>query len=776
MRQKNFPIPLTSLIGRQKEAEEVERLLSATRLLTLLGPGGVGKTRLALEAASASIKKYSNGGCWVDLASLIYPSLIPQTIAKLLGAYVTPNQSPLKTLEGYLQSKQLLLVLDNCEHLIVSCAELVEHLLNTCPKLHVLIVSREVLGVYGEVIWHVPSLPFPDVQALPPIQRLLEYPSIRLFIERAAAVLPGYSLSEQNYRPITQICQKLDGLPLAIELAAARITLLSAKEIADRLTDRFDLLTGGSRNVLPRQQTLRAALDWSYEFLTESEQSLFRRLSVFADNFSLEAAEQIACPNLPATERFHFLNLLVQLVNKSLINVNTGLPGSESDSRYRMLETIREYAREKLGAAGETMPVYTRFVDYYQKFVIEAELKLYNQEQDAWSDQIEAEYDNLRNAIEWSLENKDAELAAQLAIHLSRFWQLRWYSSEAAIWLDRILAWPGITDQTRAKLLLTRGHIARVQGDYEKAKGYVEDGLAILRAYEDRSSITQGNVIIGIITIFQGAREKGIKLLEECLQALRETGDEWHSAFVLLYISDAYNRIGDNTRASLLCQESLSLFNKLGDPWGIAFASGIAGEIARQQGNLQKAKEYFRKNFIYYWQHGQKGEIPYPLETLSLIAINEMDYLRAARLWGAAEEYRKKANAPLPPAYQIDYHKYLALIQEKLGEKAFGSAIIQGRELLPQALFDLATHDDLTPPQTPSSISTQPILEFRLTKRETEILRLVANGMTDSQIAEQLFLSPRTIGKHLESIYSKLQVNSRTAATHYALTHKLIEQ
>jgi predicted ATPase/DNA-binding CsgD family transcriptional regulator len=776
LRQDNFPIPLTSLVGRKKEVEQVGRLLSTIRLLTLLGPGGVGKTRLAIEAASAIAGKFPNGGCWVDLASLNDPLLIPQTIAKSLDIYVAPNQPPLETVENYLQSKQLLLVLDNCEHLVASCAELVEHLLSVCPKLQVLTTSREELGIFGEVTWHVPSLPFPDLQSLPPFQSLIEYPSIQLFIERAAAVLPGYSLSDLNEQPIALICQKLDGMPLAIELAAVRIKLLSAKEIASRLSNRFELLTGGSRNALPRQQTLRTTLDWSYELLTGSEQSLFRCLSVFADCFSLEEAEQVARSSLQISESFNFLDLLVQLVNKSLIEVEIEPQVSESGTRYHMLEIIREYAREKLVTAGETVAVHTSYLNYYLGFVKEAEPRLYNQEQSTWSDQLEAEYDNLRAAIEWSLGNKDVELVAQLVMSLSRFWQLRGYFSEAAMWLDRILALPGIADHTHAQLLLIRGHIAEAQGTYEQAIAFVEAGLAIFRTQGNISGIAQGKAIMGIIRVLQGERAKGIKLLEESRKTFQESGDEWQTARALLFIADSYNRMGNNKKAALLCQECLSLFNKMGDPWGIAFASGIAGEIARQQGDLQQAKEYFRNNLVFHWQHGQKGEIPYPLETLALIAISEKDYVRAVRLWGAAEVFREKANAPLPPAYQSDYHKYLTLAHEKLGEKAYIAALLQGRELLPAAVIDLATHDDLIQVELPSTTGTESVSEFHLTKREIEILRLVATGMTDEQVAERLFLSPRTVGKHLQSIYSKLSVNSRTAATHFALSHNLIEQ
>jgi DNA-binding CsgD family transcriptional regulator len=344
------------------------------------------------------------------------------------------------------------------------------------------------------------------------------------------------------------------------------------------------------------------------------------------------------------------------------------------------------------------------------------------------------------------------------------------------MWLDRILALQGTADQTQAKLLITRGHIAEAQGAYEQAAVLVEGSLAIFRTQGDISGIAQGTAIMGIIRVLQGEREQGIKLLEDSLKTFQETGDEWQSARALLYIADSYSRMGDNNKAALLCQECLALFRKLGDPWGITFASGIAGEIARHQGDLQQAKEYFRNNLVFHWQHSMMGEIPYTLETLSLIAITEKDYGRAVLLWGAAEAFREKANAPLPPAYQIDYHNYLSLAHEKLGEPAYIAALQQGRELTPEDAIDLGTHDDVMLPETPSTTGEETMAEFHLTKREIEILRLVATGMTDAQVAEQLFLSPRTISKHLESIYGKLNVNSRTAATHFALSHKMIEQ
>jgi predicted ATPase/DNA-binding CsgD family transcriptional regulator len=776
LNHNNIPVPLTSLVGRQKEVDEVGRLLSTSRVLTLLGPGGVGKTRLAIEVANAVASKFLNGVCWVDIASLADPELIPQTIAKALDIYLAPYQAPLEAIENYLQSQDLLLVLDNCEHLIARVSKLVENLLRICPKLNVLTASRDELGIYGEVTWRVPSLAIPDIDLIAPLQSLAEYPSVQLFVERGAAVLPGYSLTEFNYQPIALICRRLDGLPLAIELAAVRIKMLSANEIAARLDDRFELLTGGSRNALPRQQTLRATLDWSYDLLSEAEQKLFRSLSVFADYFSLQAAEKVAYSNLPSPEEVNFLDLFEQLVNKSLIKAEIELPAFKSRTRYQMQETIREYAREKLLINGETVAVHAAYLAYYLSLVSQAEPNLYNQEQSLWSDRLEAEYDNLRAAIEWSIGNHQIESAARLALDIAHFWQIRGYYCEAAMWLDRILAFQGITDQPRAKLLLVRGQIAQAQGEYEQATAFVDSSLAIFRPLGDISGIAQGNALMGIIRVLQGERGQGIDFLEESLRTFKESGEEWQAARALLYISDSYNRMGNNEKASQLSHECLSLFTKLGDEWGIAFASGNAGEIARQQGDFKQAKKYFRNNLIYHWQQGQKGDIPYPLETLSLIAISEESYAHAIRLWGAAEVFREKANTPLPPAYQNDYQKYLTLAREKLGENAYLTYLQEGRELSAVDVINLAIHEDPIQVKASPVADSEPMEEFHLTKREIEILRLVATGMTDAQVAKQLFLSPRTISKHLESIYSKLNVNSRTAATHIALSHKMIDE
>ena len=349
----NIPVPLTSFIGREKELIEIERRLSTSRLLTLTGSGGVGKTRLAIKTASDSIKKFKDGVFWVDLVSLSDENLIPQEIAQALHLHETPQESLLETLKSQLKLKDLLIVLDNCEHLIRACAQYAEQLLAACPKLKILATSIEALGLFNETIWHVPSLPLPEMRQTISLQELREFASIELFVERAGYAKSGFVLTEQNVRSVAQICQRLDGIPLAIELAAARIKVLSVDEIASRLDDRFSLLTSGSRTAIPRHQTLRATIDWSHELLTEPEKTLFHRLSVFAGGFTLEAAEAVC--GLEQLKRPDILDLLGRLVDKSLVIVEQALTTEET--RYRLLETIRQYALEKLAGIGEAREI-----------------------------------------------------------------------------------------------------------------------------------------------------------------------------------------------------------------------------------------------------------------------------------------------------------------------------------------------------------------------------------------------------------------------------------
>src|SRR5215216_2463322 len=389
----NLPVQLTSFIGREQEMAETKQLISNARLLTLIGPGGTGKTRLALQIAGDLLPSFIDGVWVAELAPLADASLIPQTIAGIFGLRELPNMSLNNIVTDYLRAKELLLILDNCEHLIEACAQLSENLLRNCPQLKIIASSREALGITGEMVYRVPSLSLPDAAQVT-CEALMESESVRLFMERATAAQAKFSLTDQNASSIAQICHRLDGIPLALELAAARVAIFSPEEIAARLGDRFKLLTGGSRTALPRQQTLRALIDWSYDLLSEEEQTLLRQLSVFADGWTFEAAEAV-CPDLDV------LNLLTQLVNKSLVMADE----RENSTRYHLLETIRQYARDKLLEAGESEQVRNQHLDFFLKFAEEAEQYMNGPQEMEWRTLLDAEYDNLRTALEWGMEN-----------------------------------------------------------------------------------------------------------------------------------------------------------------------------------------------------------------------------------------------------------------------------------------------------------------------------------------------------------------------------------
>src|SRR5579884_1061615 len=420
----NLPVQLTSFIGREKEMEEIKRLLSRTRLLTLTGSGGCGKTRLAAQVGADLLADFADGVWLVELAAIADPALVPQTVASTLGIREEPGQRLLETLQQHLKPKSLLLLLDNCEHLSAACAQLAETLLQACPNLRILASSREALGIAGELAYRVPSLSLPELPRLPSaeaalVPALARCEATRLFVERAALSYPGFALTEQNAPAVAQVCVRLDGIPLAIELAAARIKVLSADQIAARLDDRFRLLTGGSRTALPRQQTLRALIDWSYDLLSEAERTLLRRLSVFAGGWTLEAAEAVCSADA--------LHLLTSLVDKSLAVYEE----QAGEARYRLLETVREYARDRLLESGEMEEVRERHFAFFLRMAEEIEPKLTGLEQAAWLDRLEGEYDNLRAASGWALSAAEgAQAGLRLAGALWRFWEIRGHIDE----------------------------------------------------------------------------------------------------------------------------------------------------------------------------------------------------------------------------------------------------------------------------------------------------------------------------------------------------------
>ena len=430
----NLPLELSSFVGREKELAEVKRLLENNRLLTLTGSGGCGKTRLALAAAGELVEGFADGVWLVELASLADASLVPQAVASTLGVREQTGRSPTESLSDYLGSKRVLLVLDNCEHLVEACAELAEALLHSCPELRILATSREALGITGEVAWLVPSLSLPDLRRLPAVESLYQYESARLFVERTTAVNPTFALTEQNASAVAQVCYRLDGIPLAIELAAARTKVLTVEQIAVRLDDSFGLLSAGSRTAMPRQRTLHATMDWSHELLPDEERALFRRLAVFAGGFTLEAAESVCSGE--DLERDEVLDLLSHLVDKSLV-VAWEVSG---EARYRLLETVQQYAWEKLSEPGETERFRERHAGYYLALAEEAEPELKGAGQVAWLERLEWERDNLRAAMAWLLERGALEEAARLGWALWLFWGIRAHFAEGRRWMEQALS------------------------------------------------------------------------------------------------------------------------------------------------------------------------------------------------------------------------------------------------------------------------------------------------------------------------------------------------
>lgn len=612
-RLHNLPIQLTSFIGREREIAEVKRLLSMSRLFTLTGAGGCGKTRLALQVVVDLVESHDDGVWLIELASLGDSALVPQAVAAGLGVREQPGQPILASLVDDLRLKNLLLVLDNCEHLIEACARLTDTLLRTCPHLSILVTSREALGIAGETTWTVPSLSLPDVRDRHlTFAELSQYEAVQLFVERAAAVQPGFKLTESNAATVAQVCRTLDGIPLAIELAAARVKVLKTEEIAARLVERFDLLTAGSRTALPRHQTLRAAIDWSYDLLTGSERVLFRRLSVFSGGCTLEAAEHVCSEqqlsDSPALtggrgqgiSGMPILDLLSRLVDKSLLAVDT----QRGETRYHMLDTIRQYASEKLAESDEAGALRNRHLGFFVKLAEEAEIKIRSAERPAWTNRLETEQDNLRTALEWSLES-DVAKGLRVVGALERFWFVRGYLTEGRDWSNRILARSDHAPAAlKIKALFTAASLALWQNDLATTYVLLEKCGVLCQEIGAKQWHAFLLQFLAFAALFQGDLEKASSLGENGLRLLRETGDKWELAEFLHTYGSIVMRCGDYVKARALAEESLTMFDQTGDRWGKASPLFGLGQIAYRQGEYATARNRYKESLALWREAG----------------------------------------------------------------------------------------------------------------------------------------------------------------------------
>ena len=731
----NLPVPTTSFIGWAAEVERLQSLFlkPEVRLLTLIGPGGAGKTRLSLQVATRLVDKFKHGVYFVALGPIRDARLVETTIAQALGVKEEEDGSLTESLKTYLKNRHILLVLDNFEQ-VLRAAPLVSDLLSTARHLKVLVTSRAVLRLYGEHEFEVPPLTLPDLKRLPSLPELAQLPSIALFTARARAVQPGFTLTSHNAPAVAELCTHLDGLPLAIELAAARIKLLSPHEIATRLSNRLALLTDGAQNLPRRQQTMRNTLDWSYDLLTTQEKTLFMRLGVFVGGCTLAAVETVAGIPLTTADGLQIdidpLYQLASLLDKSMLVRET----AGDEIRFRMLETIHEYACERLDTAEQAELLHQRHTAYYIHLAETAQPELSGAESQVWLERLEREHDNLRAALHWALEREtQTETALRLATLLARFWKKRGYLGEGRRWLEAALSHsktqPAVArawayresaalalsqgDYVQAQAYLESGRalwgdlgdepfvtwmmglILDAQGKYDEAQVFLETNLAFHRQAGNRENVAHALHLLGQSAMKQGRYDQARAWLEESISIRRTLQIKEDIAISLLTLGHTMRLRGDYALACEQYQESLAVFEELGEKWGIAHCLLNLGKVGCAQGDYVRAHESYLEPLRIFQELGDRHGLAYTLEAQGSLASLQGQPERAARLWGAATALREALGTPLPP---VEYRQietemknveaYLAASRQS--EMEFMAAWQAGRAMSQEAAIALA--------------------------------------------------------------------------------------
>jgi len=642
----NLPEQLNSFIGREREVAEVKRLLGSTRLLTLTGTGGTGKTRLSLQVAAELLEQFHDGVWFVEFATIDDGALVLETVAAALDLRQESDRSLATTLSSFLRAKQLLLILDNCEHVVAASARLAETLLRSCPQLRILSSSREPLSIAGETAWPLPPLSLPDhwrdlTAGSDALDRLSEYEAVRLFIDRATLARPAFRATTENVATIAQICWRLDGIALAIELAAARIRVLTLQQIIERLDDRFHLLTTGSRNAVPRQQTLRSLIDWSYDLLSEPERTLFRRLSVFARGRTLDAIEAVcSCEKLSAWE---IVDLLTQLVDKSLVYVEKT---PEYGARYFMLESIWDYATEKLTAAGEAELFRVRHLEYFVGLGEKVAPLLRGPQQKDWLERIEQEEINVRFATETSLEVPgQAVKGLRLAIAAQRYVEVRGLFKEAREHLTKLLAHEDAStrDAIRAQALASAGRLAWVADDMSATLTLHTEALALFRELNDARGVAQALTDLGFHAFDSADLPRAQALLDEAATLAAPLHDPHLTAHVQHVRGVLAAAAGDFAQALTLDEESLTFYRQLGDIWQSIIVAWSVGVNATVLGRFDVARAHLVECLQVGIELGNRWGASYPLEALATLAVAQRQYERAARLFGASDAQRARS-------------------------------------------------------------------------------------------------------------------------------------
>jgi predicted ATPase/DNA-binding CsgD family transcriptional regulator len=791
-----LPTALTSLVGRVRELAQLTSLLRTARLLTLTGTGGSGKTRLGLALAESSRARFADGAWWVDLTDVTGPGHLAAAAAAALGIPQSPGQDTETTVRRHLESRESLVVFDNCEQVVAPCAELIENLLRCCPGLTVVATSREVIGVPGELVFRVGGLRLTasgsDGQ---------EAEAVDLFTQRARTSMPEFLDGPAERAAVAGLCRRLDGLPLAIELAAARVSVLGVAEIADRLDQDARILRHPSRMAPARHQTLEATLDWSHRLLTEPEQILFRRLSAFRGSFSLAAVEAVAVGG--GIERADVVDLVAGLVDKSLVLV----AGREAEYRYRMLETIRQYGEGKLGESGEQPPIHAAHSGFYLSLAEQAQRGLEGTDQASWLERLELEHDNLRAVLRRTLPGQP-EVGAPLTALLWPFWYRRGYYHEARSWLELatsaaaaepisadiraaaltgagVLAFLQCDYQVAAERLskaralyeeagnrvglattLQRlGSIAREEGRYADARRLHGESLAIWTEIGDDAGAAASLDYLGFAAWLEGNPARAVALCSQAVAAFRASGRRQETAAALINLGVAAHLTGDDEHAAMHLRTSLNISTELGYQEGVAWALHELAVIIADE-HPAEAADMLRESLTTHLRLGDRWRIASVVETIAELAVAPADAVLAATLLGASNALRLALGTPVPGAERPALDTCLTLVRGALGEGPFARAWRRGEAMTLDELADAAGQaiTSLGVQAQPAASPAQPLDEFGLTTREMAVLRLLSQGLTNREIGRELLISAGTAGVHVSNILRKLGVSSRVQA------------
>jgi non-specific serine/threonine protein kinase len=855
-RPHNLPGQLTSFIGREAELAVAVELLGHARLVTLTGPGGTGKTRFALQLAVTLLDRFQDGAFFVPLAPVFDPDLVIPTTSQALGVPDTRGRPPLESLKEFLREKRVLLVLDNVEHLLAAGPRLTE-LLAACPTVTLLVTSRVALRVSGEQELPVAPLALPDLDRQTPrraplVETVGRSEAVRLFVERARAVTPGFALTEENAAAVAELCRRLDGLPLAIELAAARSRLLTPASmlalLAGRPTDArvttagsdpagagapalgaaagaaperaaaagagpagvtevspLRFLTAGARDVPARHQTLRDTIGWSYDLLTPAEQALFRRLSIFVGGCTLDAAEAIGLADIGdrrwALAPDEVLDGVESLIAKSLLRRLDEPPAGRRagsaerwgqaavEPRFTMLETIREYGLERSAQAGELLALRRWHAGYFLELAEQAEPRQRGPEQAAWLDRLEAEHDNLRASMEWSLADPaDDQVALRIAGALAAFWVCRGHVTEGRRWLDRALACPGGPPAARLRASHGAGRLAHFQRAAPAARGQLEAALALARELGDSWALAWTLHLLGRVAYFDGDAATARRLGEESLAVAREIGDDWLAGWALHLLALAAHIAAEYPRARELYEASIAVRRPLGYPEGIGICKNLLGMVTYSEGDYVGALQLIRDSLAALRDVGYYA-VPTALATAASIAARLGQPWRGVRLAGATAAFSESIDVVAIPLAEEILGPALDLARRGLGDAAYTTAWSEGRALsLDEAIVEALaietpaagrsgpTTEAPAAPMAPAAPTTPgpSIPSIELTAREAAVLRLIAAGRTTREIAGELFVSVATVERHITHLYGKIGARGRADATAYALKHGLV--